>query len=564
MGDTPPPQGDAHAEEPPTVTLAPSDASSRVPPPGSAVSASFSLDDMLRRDEAGRLAVFARLTLLLCVFGLALAPLYGGDPIALRILVAALVAAIATSLFVEWMTRRPSRYSERRLIVVVQLQELCATAAAYFFGAFSPFPAVVSLGIYVYSLGARFNNALLCYLNLAVGQAVLAGLIISGTIPDRGIIRADGLAVANQLLVQGNIQFVYLLAFALARLSRRKTVAAVAELEAATRAVAQREALFEEARQELQRAAWLGGPGRFTDQRIGPYRLEDVIGRGAMGEIYRATHIESGESAALKLLQRGILGDRLHLARFAREARIAASIASPHVVRILAIGEEPLPFLAMELLVGEDLAKVLRDQRTLPLDETTTMVRQAADGLTAAHHAGIIHRDVKPQNIFRATTSDGTIWKILDFGVSKLAEDDGTLTRGAVVGTPAYMSPEQASGQPIDPRSDIYALGAVAYRCVTGHPAFAGPDSATILYEVVNKMPPRPGSLATLPSDLDAFFAIALAKRSQDRFADARELADAFALACRDDLDSSTRQRGRALLARTRWGSPRTRAPTIR
>jgi eukaryotic-like serine/threonine-protein kinase len=558
--------GNAPADDAPTVTLATaaSEAPSRIPPTGSAAGTSSSLDDMLRRDEAGRLAVFARLTLLLCVFGLAMTPLYGGDPIALRILVAALVAAMGTSLFVEWMTRRPARYSELRLIIVVQLQEVCATAAAYFFGAFSPFPAVVSLGIYVYSLGARFKNALVCYLNLAVGQALLAGLIISGTIPDRGIIRADDLAIGNQLLVQSNVQFVYLLAFALARLSRRKTVAAVAELEAATRAVAQREALFEEARQELQRAAWLGGPGRFTDQRLGPYHLEHVIGRGAMGEIYRATHVETGEPAALKLLQRGILGDRLHLTRFAREARIAASIDSPHVARILAVGEEPLPFLAMELLIGEDLAKVLRDQRTLPLDETSSLLHQVADGLTAAHHAGIIHRDVKPQNLFRASTGEGTTWKVLDFGISKLAEDDGTLTRDAVVGTPAYMSPEQASGQPIDRRTDIYALGAVAYRCVTGHPAFAGPDSATILYDVVNKMPARPGALATLPSDLDAFFAIALAKRPDDRFADARDLAETFARACRDELDSATRQRGGALLARTRWAAARGRSPTIR
>jgi tRNA A-37 threonylcarbamoyl transferase component Bud32 len=560
MGEPPP------ADEPPTVTLVqnpPTDVSSSAPRTGAAASTSSSLDDMLRRDEAGRVAVFARLTLLLCVFGLALTPLYGGDPIALRILVGALVAAMGTSLFVEWMTRKPARYSERRLILVVQLQELCATSAAYFFGVFSPFPAVVSLGIYVYSLGARFTNALVCYLNLAIGQAVLAGLIISGTIADRGIIRADDLAIENQLLVQSNVQFVYFVAFALARLSRRKTVAAVADLEAAIRAVAQREALFEEARQELQRAAWLGGPGRFTDQRIGPYRLEDVIGRGAMGEIYRATNVDTDTPAALKLLQRGILGDRLHLARFAREARIAASIDSPHVARILEVGEEPLPFLAMELLVGEDLAKVLRERRTLPLDETGVMLREVADGLAAAHDVGIIHRDVKPQNIFRATTSEGTTWKVLDFGVSKLVEDDGTLTRDAVVGTPAYMSPEQASGQPIDRRSDLYALGAVAYRCVTGYPAFAGPDSATILYDVVNKMPARPGSLATLPADLDAFFAIALAKRPGDRFADAREMSDAFARACRDELDAATRQRGSAL-SRTRWASPRGRVPTAR
>ena len=527
-----------------------------------ATGAATSLAGALRSEEMGRVRLFARLTLLLCVFGLALAPVYPGDPVAKRVLVVALVIAAGTSSFVEWMTRRATRYTDLRLFVAVQIQEVCATGAAYFFGVFSPFPAVVSLGIYVYSLGASFGNALACYVNLAVGQAVLSSLIIAGVVADRGMIHADYLGVGGQLLVQSNIQFVYLLAFVLGRMSRRNTVSAVEDLEAAIRAVAQREALFDEARQELERAARPGGPGRFTDQRLGGYQLGEVIGRGAMGEVYRAAHVETGAPAAVKLLQRSVLGDEVHVARFAREARIAASLDTPHVVRVLEVGERPLPYIAMELLDGDDLAKVLRDRRTLPLDETVALVGDVARGLAAAHAAGVVHRDVKPQNVFRASTADGPRWKVLDFGVSKLADEGAALTRGAILGTPAYMAPEQAAGRDVDRRADLYGLAVVAYRCLTGMPAFTGDDPHAILLAVTQHTPRRPGDLVALPADVDAWFAVALAKRRDERFADAPALADAFAAAARGELEPALRDRAAALLERYPWASTRRRRST--
>jgi hypothetical protein len=159
-------------------------------------------EDAMRREEMGRISVFARLTLLLCVLGIALAPVYGGDPVARRWMIGALATAMVTSTFIEWMTRDPARYRRGVLVAIVQVQEVCATIAAYFFGVFSPFPAVVSLGIYVYSLGASFGNALACYLNLALGQATLAALIMSGTLIDRGMVHAQYLSPTSQVLVQ--------------------------------------------------------------------------------------------------------------------------------------------------------------------------------------------------------------------------------------------------------------------------------------------------------------------------------------------------------------------------
>lgn len=530
------------------------------PATSSAVTSSEAGGDALRDDELGRLSVFARLTVALCGFGVVVSPAYGGDPVARRILVAGLAGAAGASLYLAWMTRSARRFEASRVAVAVAVhaQATSAVATTYFFGAFSPFAALVSLAIYVYGLGASTGRALAVYLHLALGQAVLGALIITGAVADRGLVHADYLDPPGQVLVQLNIQVVFLLAFVLGRLSRRKTVAAIDTLEATVRAVALRDALLEEARQELERAAGLGEPGRFSELRLGAYQLADVIGRGAMGEIYRATHLPTGEPAAIKLLQRGVVDDPMHVARFAREARIAASICSPHVVRILEVAANPTPYIAMELLDGQDLSKLLRDHGTLSLDDTTRLVREVADGLLAAHALGVIHRDIKPQNLFAVTRGGVPRWKVLDFGVSKLA-GAGTLTDGALVGTPSYMAPEQATGGRVDHRADLHALAAVAYRCLTGHPAFPGPEPATTLYAVVHRMPARPGALAPLPADLDAFFAIALAKSPADRFDEAAALARAFADACRDQLDPALRARGDALLARHPWSPTRAR-----
>jgi serine/threonine-protein kinase len=183
-------------------------------------------------------------------------------------------------------------------------------------------------------------------------------------------------------------------------------------------------------------------------------------------------------------------------------------------------------------------------------------VEQVSRPLAAAHDASIVHRDVKPQNLFLADTNDRPIWKILDFGVAKQQDSSGTLTQSAVVGTPGYMSPEQArSGDDVDKRSDIFSLGAVVYRALTGRPPFAGADMPAILFEIVYKSPVRPSeSMLGIPRDVDLVLAIALAKRRDDRFANAPEFADAFRRAARGKLPQTLRERGRALVDEYPWG----------
>jgi eukaryotic-like serine/threonine-protein kinase len=527
---------------------------------------SASTVDALRLDEIGRISLFARGTFALCGVGIACAPLLRGDPLAKKLLIAALAVAGCAAVWLHWVTKKPARFSHRKVILAVQVEEFAATAAAYYFGAFSSFASVVSLAIYVYSLGASLSHALACYLNLAIGQAVLSGLIMTGTIADRGLIVAGDLPMREQIIIQFCIQSVYLLALLLGRGSRRKTMAAIESLNTAVRQVAQREALLKEAQQELARAAWVGGPGRFTDQVLGSFELGIVIGRGAMGEVYRARHIETGEPAAVKLLQRSVLSDGAHVARFAREAQIISAISSPYVVRVLQVGDgkESLPYLALELLEGQDLARYLRAAPVLEQKFIVELVDQVAAGLTAAHGVGVVHRDLKPQNLFHANQPDGSKrWKILDFGVSKLTTGEGTLTQGRAIGTPAYMSPEQAKTGETDHRGDVYSLGVIAYRCLTGRPPFSGNDLGAIVYDIVHNMPPAPSEFAKLSLEVEAVLAIAMAKSPAHRFQNARELADALAGAVAGSLADGYRKRALELLRRRPWGNgSRRRAPT--
>lgn len=163
-----------------------------------------------------------------------------------------------------------------------------------------------------------------------------------------------------------------------------------------------------------------------------------------------------------------------------------------------------------------------------------------------------MHRDLKPHNVFFAQPAE--VWKILDFGVSKVG-GTGTLTKGHVVGTPAYMAPEQARGEDVDHRADVYSLAAILYRAVTGHPAFASKDVPTTLYDVVFRVPTQPSIHASLPADVDRVLALGLAKLPADRFATALELAEWFALAITDQLTPEQRRRADELATKHPWGT---------
>jgi serine/threonine-protein kinase len=319
--------------------------------------------------------------------------------------------------------------------------------------------------------------------------------------------------------------------------------------------VSQREALLAEARAELDRALKVGGPGRYSEQVIGSFRLGMLVGRGGMGEVYEAVSVHDGSEAAVKLLHPGALAEPQHVRRFLRETEAAARLESEHVVAVLEVGTTAgeIPFLAMERLRGFDLAHHLRRKRKLTVAQAVAMVRQIGEGLRVAREAGIVHRDLKPHNLFLHERDGKLTWKILDFGVSKVGRS-GTLTRGHVVGTPGYMAPEQAKGDEVDWRADLYALAAICYRCLTGHPPFTGKDVPSTLYDVVYKMPTRPSALADVAVEIERVLAIGMAKKPDDRFQDAVELADALAAAATAGLPDGLRLRADELIAQHPWG----------
>jgi serine/threonine-protein kinase len=352
------------------------------------------------------------------------------------------------------------------------------------------------------------------------------------------------------------VELIYLAAYVTGRLLRVEHVRVVAQFERAVSDASHREALFREARDAFRKAAGLGGPGRFTDHELDGFRLGVVIGRGGMGEVYAAEHVATGQRAALKLLRLESLGEHNALSRFAREAKIVTSISSPHVVRVLAVSgpDSVFPYIAMEQLSGVDLATYLRDRGRLPLGEICELMEQLGEGLDAAHRTMVVHRDLKPNNVFRELTNHGApLWKILDFGVSKLLGSplDPTITATGLIGTPQYMSPEQVRGErDLDHRTDVYALAAIAYRALTGEPPFAG-ELPGLLRSVTESMPLAPSTMVPIPSDIDLVLAIGLAKRREQRFSSVLELSDAFLRAVRGDLPERLRTRARGLLTET-------------
>ena len=206
----------------------------------------------------------------------------------------------------------------------------------------------------------------------------------------------------------------------------------------------------------------------------------------------------------------------------------------------------------MERLRGKTLGELLRaGPFTGP--KLGALVTAIAEVIDRAHAAGIVHRDLKPHNLF--LTDEGT-WKVLDFGVALLGETAGTLTRGAAVGTPAYMAPEQARGEPVDHRADLYALGAVIYRCLTGRVPFVARDTPALLYAVVHILPLRPSAFGPISSHVEAFLQIALAKARDARFASGAELAAAFADAERRMLPEPLLDRARTLAHHLPWTEP--------
>jgi serine/threonine-protein kinase len=508
----------------------------------------------MRAEEVENTRVIIRIGRLLGIAALIPTPFLGGS-VTLRVIFAVLVAlAVIAGVVVDRrLSRDPSRYTEAMMLSLAVVAGLAAAVGLLYWGIWSAAQLFPALALYFYARRVALGPALGVYLGCVVLQGVSAGLVIAGAVDDPGLFSA---ALDPETLLVGHllIQLGDLSAFLLGRLSHRASRAAIERMHRVSRVAAQREALLHEVRLDLDRVLRVGGPGRYTDQTFGDYRLGAVIGHGGMGEVYEAEHVETGEAAAVKLLPVRELADEHHMARFAREMAIVSSLRSPHVVRVLETSEpdDPIPYLVMERLRGDDLAQLLRrdDLSTAGLDK---MLREIGAALDAAREAGIVHRDLKPRNVLLADSDGGSIWKVLDFGVATLSESSGTLTAGDVVGTPLYMSPEQACGEPVDHRADLYALGALVYRWLTGRPPFAGREGKGLLYQVVNAMPARPSAFADLPEAVDLVLAIAMAKYPADRFDDAEKLREAIAAALAGEIDADLERRARSLLATRPW-----------
>jgi serine/threonine protein kinase len=261
-------------------------------------------------------------------------------------------------------------------------------------------------------------------------------------------------------------------------------------------------------------------PRRSSPERIGRYQVIERIGRGAMGVVYRAHDAAMGRDVALKVLMADLEDDPDIRTRFHREAEAAARLSHPNIITIFDVGEDnDRFFIVMELLRGATLKTFLKQSDAAPIERKLDLMIQLCAGLGAAHNAAIYHRDVKPGNIF--VRSDG-ILKILDFGVARLASSSMTAS-GFIVGTPDYMSPEQARGADIDGRSDIFSLGGVFYFMLTGRKPFPATDLPSLFHQIQNEDPPRLLG-AEAPPELAAVITKALSKKRETRYQTCQDL----------------------------------------
>ena len=272
----------------------------------------------------------------------------------------------------------------------------------------------------------------------------------------------------------------------------------------------------------------------------GKYRIDARLNEGGMGTVYRGTHVLMDKTVAIKVLRPSLAADEKIVARFSREARAASRISHPNALSVTDFGEDDSGhvFLVMEYLSGKTLKQVIRDEGPLPLARVVDITRQIGDALNAAHLQGVVHRDLKSDNIMLLDTMTSDHAKVLDFGIAKINEPEGTVDTGLtapnlVIGTPQYMSPEQCSqDSEIDARSDIYSLGVILYEMLVGHVPFTG-DSPTIVM-MKHLQEPVPSVLeerSDLPASVGRVVARAMAKLPSNRYQNVAELVEDMTIA---------------------------------
>jgi len=483
-----------------------------------------------------------------------------GDPIAKRMSIVAMLVMGTLSLWIWTITRNASRYTQRIHRIFGYALLIGVSFVEYYFGFFSPVAAVVTLGIYFFGQSTDRLYGHIFPIGVISTLLLFATLTAFGVIEDKGIISSTYTGVGERVFVVIGMGLVLSFTYWLARVARSSMYNAIRQSNEMLLIAQQRAALLAEAQNQLDHALRLaiGKPGRYTGSMAGPYRLGVIIGIGAMGEVYEAEHDTKHTAAAIKLLQADAMDDQKLFQRFVRESDIGRQLVHPNLVEVYEVGrlEDDSPYISMEKLEGEDLGAILRKDDHLPLKEIIGLARDVCEGLQYAHESGVIHRDLKPYNLFRTTDTNGkTRWKILDFGVSKLRDSGKTLTREGAVGTPRYMSPEQAKNINVDHRSDIFAMAAVLYRVLTGRPAFSGQNTPQIMFDIVYRNPERPSTtMRGIPHDVDLVLAIGLAKDPTKRFDTATEFAAALKSASKRRLDNEIRERARKLIKQHPWG----------
>lgn len=287
------------------------------------------------------------------------------------------------------------------------------------------------------------------------------------------------------------------------------------------------------------------------------YEVGDLIGRGGMAEVHRGYDTRLSRTVGIKILRGDLAQDATFLARFRREAQSAAALNHPSIVSVYDTGEEivesssgteiPLPYIVMELVKGRTVASLLEGHDPVPIGEAVQIVVGVLSALEYSHREGIIHRDIKPGNIM--LTTDGKV-KVMDFGIARAITDSAaTMTQtNSVVGTAQYLSPEQARGEVVDARSDLYSTGCVLYELLTGKPPFVGDSAVAVAYQHVSETPQPASQLAPdIPDSIDRVVMKALAKNRDDRYQTAVEF--------REDLLAAARGEGVAAPAVTSWTS---------
>jgi serine/threonine-protein kinase len=265
----------------------------------------------------------------------------------------------------------------------------------------------------------------------------------------------------------------------------------------------------------------------------GRFELRSVLGKGGMGIVYEAFDRERSEPCAVKILATHGRNKEKVLARFEREAKITTKLRGPNVARVFDVGELPGDgrYIAMELLVGRDLAAELRARGPLPVETAVDIAIQTARAMAEAHELGVVHRDLKPENLFLVAGDEGPLVKVLDFGISRLADDETHLTSDfAQLGTMLYMSPEQIeSAAAVGTRSDVWSLGVVLYEMLVGKPPFEGEGTGVIVAIATRAVTPPSKQVDDIPEGLEEVVMRALEKSPDARFASMDELARALA-----------------------------------